>query len=258
MKSFKMKALALATLGLGGLVMAGAASAATCPAVSDLNTTWSGGATQLAGATLAVSSPGLDTSSCKLDATLGASSASQATVTDNSPNNEPRYRFQFLLNADAVTLSSTDSVAIFSTIGSTVAHARNGIIQLFLVPASGGNKRLSFNYSCNNGTTYRCVATTGTVNLAAGMNRIEFDVQMATPGNANGSIRYWINAAPGATEPTPCATCTISGIDNSAWVGPKVATLGLSSPAPSFSSAHHGQIISFDSFDSRRQTYIGN
>ena len=213
----------------------------------------------MSGGVVTAVTPGLEAitpSACSMSSTLGTGPASQATVTDNSPNNEPRYRFQFLLNADALgTLGATDSVAIFTATGGTVAHGRNGIIQVFLVPASGGNKRLSISYSCNNLGTYRCGVTTGTVVLAAGVNRIEFDVQMATAGNSDGSIRYWINAAAGTTE--PAVSGQITAVDNSAWVGTKVATLGLVSPAPTFSSGHHGQAALFDAFDSRRQTYIG-
>jgi hypothetical protein len=249
-----MKNLLLAVAGLVGFGVAGGAFA-QC---SNTNlSAWAGGVSALSGGTVNVVAGGLDGSACAMSTSLGTSSASQATVTDNSPQNEPRYRFQFMLNADALTLAATDSAAIFSSIGSTVSHARNGIIQVFLVPASGGNKRLSFNYSCNNGTTYRCVATTGLVNLAAGANRIEFDVQMSTSSvTPNGSIRYWINAPAGTTEPAPSGS--ISNIDNSAWVGVKVATLGLVSPAPTFSSSHHGKAVLFDAFDSRRQTYIGH
>jgi len=251
MKSFKMKSLAVAVLGLAGFAAAGSAFA-VCPAVAALP--WSGGASALGAGTLAVSSPGLDTSSCKLDATLGTNPTDQATVTDTSPANEPRYRFQFMVNADSLgTLGLNDGVNLFSASGATTQHGRRGIIAVNLVPSATG-KRLSFNWSCNNGTTYRCSATTGAVNLTAGANRIEFDVLMATSG-ANGSIRYWINAAAGTTEPAP--TGSVTSIDNSAWVGTKVATLGLGSPTPSQSTGHAGQVVSFDSFDSRRQTYIG-
>ncbi|QBB71363.1 hypothetical protein ELE36_13930 [Pseudolysobacter antarcticus] len=251
MKSFKMKSLALAVLGLASFAVAGSAFA-VCPAVAALP--WSGGASALGGGTLAVSGTGLDGSACKLDATLGTDSADQATVTDTSPANEPRYRFQFLVNASALgALASTDSVNLLTTSGATTVHGRRGIIAVNLVPAASGN-RLSFNWSCNNGTTYRCTATTGAITLAAGVNRIEFDVLMATSG-ANGSIRYWINAPSGTTE--PAVSGSVTGIDNSAWVGAKTTTMGLASPSPTQSSGHSGQIVSFDTFDSRRQTYIG-
>jgi hypothetical protein len=33
--------------------------------------------------------------------------------------------------------------------------------------------------------------------------------------------------------------------------------LGLTAPTTPFSAAHGGQVVGFDTFDSRRQTYIG-
>jgi len=252
MKSMKSLLLAVAGLAAFGMTVTAFGQCAA----SNLSA-WGGGTSALSGGAVTVVAGGLDGSACAMSTSLGTGSASQATVTDNSANNEPRYRFQFLLNADGLgAIGLTDSVALFTATGSTVAHGRNGIIQVFLVPASGGNKRLSFNYSCNNLTTYRCGANTGTVNLTAGVNRIEFDVQMATAGNADGSIRYWINAAAGTTE--PAVSGQVTGVDNSAWVGTHIATLGLVSPAPTFSSSHHGQVALFDAFDSRRQTYIGH
>ncbi|HEY2396459.1 MAG TPA: hypothetical protein VGH81_10845 [Rudaea sp.] len=248
-----LKTLMLAVAGLAGLGMVSAAFGQACSATN--LTAWAGGTSALSGGTVNVVAGGLDGSACAMSTVLGTSSASQATVADTSPNNEPRYRFQFLLNSDGLSaLSATDGVVIFAASGATTVNGRRGIIQVALVPASGGNKRLSFNYSCNNGTTFRCSANTGTNNLVAGVNRIEFDVQMATSG-ANGSIRYWLNAAAGTTE--PAVTGQITGIDNSAWVGTKIVALGLGSPVPSYSSAHHGQAVLFDAFDSRRQTYIG-
>ena len=250
-----MKNLILAVAGLAGFALAGSAFA-QCGA-SNL-TAWAGGVSALSGGAVTVVSGGLDGSACAMSTSLGVSPASQATVTDTSPTapGEPRYRFQFLLNADALgTLDASDGVVIFTAAGSTTQHGRRGIIQVNLVPAAAGAKRLSFNWSCNNGTTYRCSANTGANNLVAGVNRIEFDVQMATSG-ANGSIRYWLNAAAGTTEPAP--TGTVSSIDNSVWVGTKVASLGLGSPVPFYSSHHSGVAVLFDAFDSRRQTYIGH
>jgi hypothetical protein len=251
-----MKSIKTLLIMAAGLVGLGATGAVFGQCADTNLTAWSGGTSALSGGVVAVVAGGLDGSACAMSTKLGTSSASQATVTDGSPNNEPRYRFQFLMNPDALgTLSATDGVVIFTASGSTTVNGRRGIIQVALVPASGGNKRLSFSYSCNNGTTYRCSANTGANNLIAGVNRIEFDVQMATSG-ANGSIRYWLNAPAGTTE--PAVTGQVTSIDNSAWVGPKNVSLGLGSPVPSYSSAHGGQVVLFDAFDSRRQTYIGH
>jgi len=253
MKSMQMKALALAVLGLAGFGVAGSAMA--CDATN--LAAWNGGVAAITGGTVTAVAPGLDASACAMSSSLGTGATSQASVIDTSPNNEPRYRFQFLVdpNAHVTNLTAQDSVALFTATNQTAAHGRKTIIQVFLVPTStAGIDRISFSYSCNNGTTYRCIHTSP-VNLVSGVNRIEFDVQMATSG-ANGSIRYWINAPAGGTEPAP--SDSVTGIDNSAWVGTKLASLGLGTPAPHWSSAHHGEAVLFDTFDSRRQTYIGH
>jgi hypothetical protein len=159
------------------------------------------------------------------------------------------------MNADGLgALSSTDSVIIFSAVNAVAVLGQRLILQVALVPAPAGNRRLTLIYVCNNGTNYRCSVTTGSVYLIPGTNRFEFDVQMATSG-ANGSIRYWINAPTGSTEPPPSGSVT--GIDNSAWGGVKVVSLGLGSPSPSFSSLHAGQVVYFDGFRSNRRIYIG-
>lgn len=255
MKAFGKKALALAVFGLVGYGMAGAAFGQTC---TDTNlSAWPGGTAALGGGTVHVVSGGLDGSACAMSATLGTGGSDQATVLDTSPQNEQRYRFQFLFNPTALgPIGASDSVNLFSAINATAVNGRRGIIAVNLVPAAGGATRMTLLYSCNTPPLYRCIATTS--NLAAGVNRVEFDVQMGTttPTPTLGSIRYWINAAAGTTEPAP--TGSITGIDNAAWVGVKIASLGLASPAPAFSTAHHGQATLFDAFDSRRQTYIGH
>jgi len=255
MKSMQMKALALAVLGLAGFGVAGSAMA--CDATN--LAAWNGGVAAIAGGAVAAVAPGLDASACAMSSSLGTGATSQASVLDTSPNNETRYRFQFMVNptAHVTNLTAQDSVALFSATNQTAAHGRKGIILVGLVPtATAGIDRISFSYSCNNGTTFKCIHTSP-VNLVAGVNRIEFDVQMSTSSvTPNGSIRYWINAPAGGTEPAP--SDSVTGIDNAAWVGTKLASLGLGAPSPHWSSAHHGEAVLFDTFDSRRQTYIGH
>src|SRR5690606_36532822 len=89
----KMKTLSMAVLGLVGFGAAGAVMA-QCPA--GLVPPWSAVTTSAGGAASSVTG-GLDASACKLSTTLGASFSSQASVTDNTPSNETRYRFQFLV-----------------------------------------------------------------------------------------------------------------------------------------------------------------
>lgn len=248
--STKMKLLSLAILGLGGLALAGSASAA-CPATPDA---WSVTAA-LGGGQVHVVSGGLDGSSCKMSASLGTSLASQASVVDTSPSNEPRYRFQFLIDPSNLgTFGNLDSVSVFAANSQATYPSSGGtkkVLSVGVVPASGGAKRLAFVYACDNGSTNTCLAVSS-ANLASGVNRIEVDMQFGS----SGSIRYWMNAAAGSSEPTP--TGNITGINNAGWVGVDIASLGLGSPSPSFASGHSSQDVYFDTFDSRRQTYIGH
>lgn len=242
----KMKVLALALLGLAGY--AGSAVAG-CP--SSPVPPWSSAA-QLSGGVVAISAGGLDSSACKMDASLGGSFASLAAVVDNTPTAEPRYRFQFLINPDAAgTFGNTDAVQIFSANAAAAANGRTPILQLALTPGASGAKRITMIASCDGGSGFRCVAQTA--DLPAGVSRMEVDLQIG----AAGSVNYWLNAAQGTTEPPATGSVTVTGGNNSWNGGVDSGVMGLGAPTPSFKNTHAGQIISFDTFDSRRSTYIG-
>ena len=242
----KMNLLALALLGLAGY--AGSAVAG-CP--SSPVPPWSAAA-QLSGGVVAISAGGLDSSACKMDASLGGSFSSLATVIDNTPSAEQRYRFQFLVNPDATgTFGNTDAVQIFSANAAAAANGRTPILQLALTPGSSGAKRISLIASCDGGSNFRCSAQTA--DLPAGVSRFEVDLQIG----AAGSVSYWLNAAQGTTEPAPTGTVTVTGGNNSWNGGVDSGVMGLGAPTPNFKNNHAGQIVSFDTFDSRRSTYIG-
>jgi hypothetical protein len=243
----KMKVLALALLGLAGY--AGSAVAG-CPASPV--PPWSA-APQLSGGVVAITAGGLDGSACKMDASLGPSFASLAAVVDNTPNAEPRYRFQFLVNPDALgTFSATDAVQIFSANAAAPANGRSQILQAALTPGTSGAKRITFVASCDGGTGFRCVAQTA--DLPAGVSRVEVDLQIGPTG----SVRYWLNAGPGTSEPPETGSVTVTGGNDSWNGGVDSGVMGLGAPTPNFLNTHAGQIVSFDTFDSRRQTYIGS
>jgi hypothetical protein len=241
----KMKVLALALLGLAGY--AGSAVAG-CP--SSPVPPWSSAA-QLGGGVVAISAGGLDGSACKMDASLGNSLASVATVVDTTPTAEVRYRFQFLVNADAAgTFGATDGAVVFSANAAAAANGRTPIVQVGLTPGTSGSKRLTFVASCASGANFRCVGQTA--DLPAGMNRVEVDLNIG----ASGSLKYWLNAAQGTAEPPETGSIAING-GNADWTGVDTGVMGLGSATPSYASGHAGQIVSFDTFDSRRATYIG-
>ena len=74
---------------------------------------------------------------------------------------------------------------------------------------------------------------------------------------SDGSFEYWINA-PAGTGTAPASTGEIPGLDNAAWVGVDRVIMGQSAPSGAYAIAHAGQGIGFDTFDSRRSTYIGH
>lgn len=249
----KMKVLSLALVGLAGF--AGSAMAA-CPAGP---TTAEGGAWTSkfvsSGSAFNIVAGGLEPSSpsaCKATSALAGSLAAAATVTDDSPNNEGSYRFQFLVDPTLFgNFGLTDSVVLFRANSASAVHGSNNLLTVYLVAGSGGTYRVRFNAACNNAASgYRC-AKSMTTNLPAGTTRIEGKLTVA----ADGALSYWINAPQGTTE--PAATDSITGLANADWAGVKRAILGLSGPTTSFKNAHANQAAGFDAFDSRRQTYIG-
>jgi hypothetical protein len=245
----KMKVLALALLGLAGY--AGSAVAG-CP--SSPVPPWSTEA-QLSGSTFVITAGGLDGSACKAVATIGQSLGAVATVTDNTPANEPRYRFQFLIDPTAFgAFSGTDFVTIFRANSATAVNGTVNLLTVSLVPGPAGAKRVRFNAACNTGPTFRC-AQSDTNDLPAGVTRIEVDLQQNDTGPGAAGVRYWINATAGTTEPPVTGSFGVQ--DTTAWGGVDAGIMGLSGPSSAFKNAHNGQGTGFDTFDSRRQTYIG-
>ncbi|MBS0571445.1 MAG: hypothetical protein JSS28_12605, partial [Proteobacteria bacterium] len=157
MKSFKMKALALATLGLGGLVMASGAFAA-CPTLSTNtgNSTPGGGgawSSQSVGGggymNIFGGSPGqgLAGTSCVLQVNVGATPAPnvKAYVSDTSPQNEPRYRARFYFDISALTLTSPNfQVRVLNSFSNTAPGSFNtDEVRITLV--GGGAPAIRFN-----------------------------------------------------------------------------------------------------------------
>lgn len=248
----KMKVLSLAIVGLIGF--AGSALAA-CPAGP---TTAEGGAWTSKSilppstSALAIASPGLDASACKLNSSLGPTVSAAATVRYNNAASEPSYRFQFLVDTSALTaFNATDTVVVFQAPATTTANGFNRLLRVSLVAGPSGAKRIKFFAQCGTGS-FVCSQTFAT-NLINGVNRIEGNLQVGA--GAAGSLTYWVNAAAGTTQ--PASSGSIANLDNAAWGGVSAASLGLVAPSAAFKNNHATQITGFDTFDSRRQTYIG-
>lgn len=251
----KMKVLSLALVGLAGF--AGSAMA-DCPGGP---TTAEGGAwtskVNLPDATsspLAIVAGGLDGSACKLTAAISDSVAAAASVRYTNASAEPKYRFQFLVDTTALSaFDATDAVTVFQAPAGTAANGFNRILRVNIVAGPSGAKRVRFIAQCGSAATHLC-AKTYTTDLINGVNRIEGNLVVGA--GAAGSLNVWINAPAGTTE--PAASDSIANLDNAAWGGVAAASLGLAAPSQTFANTHHGQVVGFDTFDSRRVTYIGH
>lgn len=290
MKSFKMKALALATLGLGGLVMAGSAFAqTTCPdptantnqGYATPNGPWSG--EFVTNSTIASGTPGLAGTNCKMVVAFTPSSGtvlgnSTSFVQDQSPNNEQRYRARFYVDLSGLTsqfsqAGATGEQLLLMSAGANLAPSgrSSSVVRVVLV----GGSPLAFRFIvADAGAGGQIKAITVPVPTPAGVNRVEFDYNTypgATQQSAcetsstNGSFCAWVtDGATASTEPSPTSKYNLVG--NSfdpngvtGWSGVKFANLGIFSPNNTFQldSNTNSSIFAFDEFDSRRQTFIG-
>ncbi|MHB8679385.1 MAG: hypothetical protein ACYC7G_06590 [Rudaea sp.] len=288
MKSFKMKALALATLGLGGLVMAGSAFAA-CPdptangnqGYATPNGPWSG--EFVTNATIASGTPGLAGTNCKMvtkftpiSGVLAGNSASY--VQDQSPNNEQRYRARFyvdfsgLTSAFSTAAATGEAVLLMTANASTAPAGKNfAVVRVYLL---GGSPLAIRFLVADSGAGGGFKAISAAVPTPGGVNRIEFDYNTypgatqqsaCETGSTSGSFCAWItDGAASSTEGTPTSKYNL--VSNSfdangvtGWSGVKFANLGIVGPSNTLQvdSTTNSSIVAFDEFDSRRQTFIG-
>jgi hypothetical protein len=251
---FTMKALSLAVLSL-----ATSSAFAACPAnVGALVTAGGGPWTSSLQLPDAASSPinvvagGLDSSSCKITAALAQDVTANATIRYNHSAPESSYRFQFLVDTSALTgfTDPTTSVVIFNA----PSPAANGISRLLRVTLlAGSSNGVRVRFIASTGAGSHTIGQTFATNLTAGVHRIEG--KLTVGAGAAGTFSYWIDKPAGTTE--PAATGTIPNLDNAAWTGVTAASLGLTAPTQPFVDLHHGEKIGFDTFDSRRTSYIG-
>ena len=244
--NIKMKTLSLAVLGLAGFAIAGSASAAC---VAGNLSAWS--STSAIGGTLTVATGGLESapqtpSECRLDVAVTASFSTGVFVRDNTPAAEARYRAQYLIDNTVVgPMQLTENYKAFGATTDTPANSVSDLVRLTVVRNIGGSaKNLGVFTACAGQPGSLC---SGSVPLAAGVNRVEIDYVKS----ATGSLKVWVNSG---VEASP--SLTLAG-DNSAWGGVDFATLGVIAPTVAFRSAHLNQAVKFDRFDSRRQTFIG-
>lgn len=285
MKSFQMKALALAVLGLAGFGMTSSAFAVCPTAVTTTGTTTPGGGGAWSAqyinsdATFAIPSPGMNGTNCELALSIGTLSNSRVFVQDNSPNNEQRYRARFYLDLNNLVTGGnwtlSNQTVVVHRVNDTTSPAQFSSDQIVVRIAGAASTRTVrfFVADANQGSGAQAI----TVPLPASANnqyRIEYDLQIGTaatstangcttmPAAGNGCFRYWVNAASDASglDSAPTGSYTIN---NSGWSGAKTSFLGLSTGTLAFRSGNGtvggnaGKVIAFDEFDSRRQTFIG-
>jgi len=178
---------------------------------------------------------------CRLDSTLTGDATAFATVEDDTPAAEPRYRAQFIINADTLTnLGLVDAAFIFTT----AAQAGGTAVALSIVGDGAGGHLVSYNVP---DTTAAGGADVGSFPLTAGENHVEFDIQ----NGSGGHFSMWVN---NNVEGSP--NFTTSTFDNGALVV-DTAFLGMAGPTPGYVTSSNGIAVGFDQFDSRRQTFIG-
>jgi len=258
MKSFTMKALALAVLSLAGV---GTAMAA-CPAGPTIA---EGGAwnakSVFGGGALSIVTPGLHSTSCAQSSSFNAGAgglASSAVQWSETGTSEPTYRFRLYIDATAIgstnAFSGLQGVQIFTANSPSAFPASGGSVQVLrvsLVPGGPAGKQVTFIAACNNPASQN-VCSSAAAPLQAGENVVEGQIIIGASGT--GVVNFWVNAA--GASPAPTGSVTVTG-GNAGWVGISSALMGLAASTTSFRTNQATKPVLFDEFDSRRVTYVG-
>lgn len=230
-------------LGLAALAAFGfaATSFAQCP--SGPVPPWS---SQLAlGGSLEIAPGGFAGTSCRLDAAITTTGPGSAYVRDNTPESEPRYRAQFIVDVDQLAgLNTIQTVKIFSAASDNDYSGHTEVVRLSVNGNLTGSSKVLNIATVSEGAAGNLVSATA--NLSPGENTIEIDWDTDA-----GQLRVWVNAG---DESSPTVTLAAN---NSGWSGVDYAILGLSSASQAYRNSQQGAVVSFDEFDSRRSTFIG-
>ncbi len=236
MKS-NMKTLLVALAGLSSFGVAGAAFA---DCVDGNLSAWSGTSIGGGDSNVHVVAGGYDGSACKMQINMGDNGAGHGQVRDDSPNNETRYRAQFIF--DPVNLNGangTNQVAIFLANSAAFYQNRLALVKILYSGAGGGTKRIVIIGACDNAPTlFQCQTIVNLPNQT-GPNRIEFDLTVGA--NGVGALRYWVNdaATTGLLDASGISIPITGG--NAGWVGVKTVFMGMTSPSLNFRSVVSGQ-----------------
>jgi hypothetical protein len=236
----KMKVLSLALIASFGYV---GAAAAACPAGPDQANGGAWTAVSQFQGTAVIATPGYAGTECRLDSSInaGASGAASAVVQDDTPAAESRYRASFIVNLDSL---AAPTIITGANIFSAVSDATGGGVNLGVF-GNGGQWFVSYIVADANEPSGFYA---GSAPLTAGINHVEFDLQIG----ASGSFALWVNSNVEGSPTLPAHT-----VNNATAVGIDNAYLGLAAPSSGFVAAYAGMAAGFDQFDSRRQTFIG-
>jgi len=255
MKSFTMKALAVAVLGL-----AGTSAYAACPTIGNATATPGGGGAwssqTVTSATFGNSATGLNGTPCGLSTAInvGAASNTKGFVTDLSPQDEPRYRFRFYVDISGLTglTVANRQVRVFSALATTAPVTPGAASEMLFANLVGGATP-SIRFSVGDTTqasSYKIVSVPFPAATTAGQYRIEGDLNATA-----GTFRYWVtDAAAATTDAAPTGSTTIT---DTGWSGVTQVNLGLFGTSTNYRANLGGQALILDEFDSRRQTFIG-
>lgn len=239
----KMKVLSLALIGAFGYV--GSAAAGTCPAGPTVPEGGAWSSKSVLGGAIAITEPGFETSACKMDASITSTGFGSAYVRDETPTAEPRYRARFVVDTSNLAgLNSLQSVRLLSANTETPHLSIGEAVRISVFGnVTGTTQSLSVAVGCEGQPSNLC--STNIPLSGPGQHTIQIDFQKG----AAGSVAVWVD---NTNEGSPNAT--LSG-NTDGW-SVDYAVLGLSTPSPGFRTAQLNNVVSFDSFDSRRQTFI--
>jgi hypothetical protein len=274
MKSFTMKALALAALSFAGVGTAMAACPSSAAQPTGAWTSQSVTAATLSicpgGANCGGVATGMNGSNCAavVGTSIGASSIAKSFVTFVDSQHENRFRGRFYFDISQLVTQGFTSplkqVTIYDSAStSSPASTPNTEVGVSLAGGSPPSLKVTIaNSDSGSKFTTISVPITGASTGSTNVKRFEFDLQQGSSVGANcaalvpvgGCFKYWLSDDTATTaEATPTGT---QAVTNTAWDGIIQTSLGILSANTSY-RATNGTFLVFDEADFRRATFVG-
>jgi hypothetical protein len=181
--------------------------------------------------------------------TVSTTSASRTTAAAflhyRRPTPLASVRYGFRLDTSAVsTMTTVQSVQVFAApsngIIGTTAPQSNALYVVF----HGDGPYGALQFVAADADSLPPPSSRAT--LTGSLNTIRVEINVGAPG----SVKYWINHQFTDTPDGTVEGSVGSGLDNSGLTGVSGAEIGLSNPNSPFRSAHVGEAIIFDQFES--------